>query len=38
VATAAEARDLLTLYLDHQLGRRLQARRFLDEIGPFLGG
>jgi DNA repair protein RecO (recombination protein O) len=34
----AEARDLLTLYLDHQLGRRLQARRFLDEMGPLLGG
>jgi DNA repair protein RecO (recombination protein O) len=33
-----EARDLLTLYLDHQLGRRLQARRFLDDIGPLLGG
>ena len=35
---AAEARDLLTAYLEHHLGRRLQARRFLDEVGPFLGG
>jgi DNA repair protein RecO (recombination protein O) len=37
-AAGSEARDLLTLYLDHQLGRRLQARRFLEEIGPLLGG
>jgi len=37
-AAAAEARDLLTAYLEHQLGRRLKARRFLDEVGPVLGG
>jgi len=37
-ATVAEARDLLTAYLEHQLGRRLRARGFLDEIGPILGG
>ncbi|HTP50223.1 MAG TPA: DNA repair protein RecO [Anaeromyxobacteraceae bacterium] len=35
---AAEARDLLTAYLEHHLGRRLKARRFLDEVGPLLGG
>jgi DNA repair protein RecO (recombination protein O) len=35
---AAEARDLLTAYIEHQLGRRLRARAFLDEIGPMLGG
>jgi DNA repair protein RecO (recombination protein O) len=33
-----EARDALTAFLDHHLGRRLQARRFLDEVGPMLGG
>lgn len=35
---AAEARELLTAYVEHQLGRRLRARTFLDEIGPVLGG
>jgi DNA repair protein RecO (recombination protein O) len=32
-----ELRDALTLFLDFHLGRRLAARRFLDEIGPVLG-
>ena len=36
-AAAAEARDLLTAYIEYQLGRRLAARRFLDEVGPQLG-
>ncbi len=34
---AAEARDLLTRFLEHHLGRRLPSRRFLDEVGPMLG-
>ena len=37
-AAATEARELLTAYIEYQLGRRLQARRFLDEVGPLLGG
>jgi DNA repair protein RecO (recombination protein O) len=32
-----EARDALTAFVEHHLGRRLQARRFLDEIGAVLG-
>jgi DNA repair protein RecO (recombination protein O) len=32
-----EARDALAAFLEHHLGRRLAARRFLDEIGPLLG-
>lgn len=32
-----EARDALTAFLEHHLGRRLRARRFLEEIGPLLG-
>lgn len=32
-----EARDALTAFVEHHLGRRLAARRFLDEIGPLLG-
>lgn len=36
-ASGGEARELMTAYIEHQLGRRLQARRFLDEIGPVLG-
>jgi DNA repair protein RecO (recombination protein O) len=32
-----EARDALTAFVEHHLGRRLQARRFLEEIGPVLG-
>ncbi len=33
---AREAREALTAFIEHHLGRRLQARRFLDEIGPVL--
>lgn len=36
-SAAAEARDLIGAYIEHQLGRRLKARRFLDELGPVLG-
>jgi DNA repair protein RecO (recombination protein O) len=32
-----EARDALGAFVEHHLGRRLAARRFLDEIGPLLG-
>jgi DNA repair protein RecO (recombination protein O) len=32
-----EARDALTAFLEHHLGRRLKARRFLDEVAPMLG-
>ncbi|WP_242345147.1 DNA repair protein RecO [Anaeromyxobacter terrae] len=32
-----EARDVLAAFIEHHLGRRLAARRFLDEIGPLLG-
>jgi DNA repair protein RecO (recombination protein O) len=32
-----EARDALGAFVEHHLGRRLQARRFLDEVGPMLG-
>jgi DNA repair protein RecO (recombination protein O) len=32
-----EARDALSAFVEHHLGRRLQARRFLEEIGPMLG-
>ena len=35
-STAAEARSLLGAYVEYHLGKRLQARRFLDEIGPLL--
>jgi hypothetical protein len=35
-AVGAEARELLTSHLEHQLGRRLHARRFLDEIASML--
>ncbi|HEY6098609.1 MAG TPA: DNA repair protein RecO [Anaeromyxobacter sp.] len=31
-----EARDALTAFLEHHLGKRLQARRFLDEVAPLL--
>ena len=37
-STAAEARSLLGAYVEYHLGKRLQARRFLDEIGPLLSG
>ncbi len=32
----AEARDLLSAFIEHHLGRRLASRRFLDEVGPIL--
>ena len=32
-----EARDALGAFVEHHLGHRLQARRFLEEIGPMLG-
>jgi DNA repair protein RecO (recombination protein O) len=32
-----EARDALARFIEHHLGRKLSARRFLDEIGPLLG-
>jgi DNA repair protein RecO (recombination protein O) len=31
-----EARDALSAFLEHQLGRRLAARRFLDDVGALL--
>jgi len=31
-----EARDLLTHFLEYQLGGRLKSRKFLDEVGPML--
>lgn len=37
-AAGREARDALTRFVEFHLGRRLQARRFLDEVGPLLGG
>jgi DNA repair protein RecO (recombination protein O) len=36
-AAAMEARDALAAYIEHHLGRRLHARKFLDEIAPMLG-
>jgi len=35
---ARESREALTGFIEHHLGRRLQSRRFLDEVGPLLGG
>lgn len=32
----AEARAVLTRFVEHQLGRRLQSRKFLDEVGAAL--
>jgi DNA repair protein RecO (recombination protein O) len=32
-----EARDALTAFVEHHLGRRLRARRFLEEMGSMLG-
>jgi DNA repair protein RecO (recombination protein O) len=32
-----EARDALTAFVEHHLGRRLQTRKFLEEVGPMLG-
>jgi DNA repair protein RecO (recombination protein O) len=37
-AAAGELRDALSRFIEHQLGRRLASRKFLDEVGPFLGG
>lgn len=31
-----EAREALTRFVEHLLGRRLASRRFLDEVGPLL--
>ncbi len=36
-AAGREVREALTAFIEHQLGRRLAARRFLDEVGPLLG-
>jgi DNA repair protein RecO (recombination protein O) len=33
---AAEIRDLLTRFLEHQLGGKLPSRKFLDEVAPLL--
>lgn len=35
---AREAREALTAFIEYHLGRRLQSRRFLDELGPALAG
>jgi len=35
---ARESRELLGRFLEHLVGHRLQARRFLDEVGSSLGG
>jgi DNA repair protein RecO (recombination protein O) len=32
-----ESRDALSAFIEHHLGRRLQARRFLEEVGAVLG-
>jgi DNA repair protein RecO (recombination protein O) len=31
-----EAREALTRFVEHLLGRRLASRKFLDEVGPML--
>lgn len=36
-AAGREVREALTAFIEHHLGRRLAARRFLDEVGPLLG-
>jgi len=36
-AEGREARDALTRFVEHHLGRTLNARKFLDEVGPALG-
>jgi DNA repair protein RecO (recombination protein O) len=36
-AAGRELRDALTRFVEYHLGRRLAARRFLDEVGPLLG-
>ncbi len=35
---ARESREALSAFIEHHLGRRLQSRRFLDQVGPLLGG
>ena len=35
-AVGRECQEALERFLDHTLGHRLQARRFLDEVGPLL--
>ncbi len=35
--SGAEARNVLSAFIEHHLGRRLGSRRFLDEVGPALG-
>jgi len=34
----AEARQVLSCFIEHHLGGRLASRKFLDEVGPLLGG
>jgi hypothetical protein len=36
VAEGAEARAILGACIEIHLGKRLQSRRFLDEVGPML--
>ncbi len=36
LAAGTEARDLLSAFIEHHLGKRLGSRRFLDEMGPML--
>ncbi|MGB8932738.1 MAG: hypothetical protein WCC48_15950, partial [Anaeromyxobacteraceae bacterium] len=31
-----EAREALSCFVEHLLGRRLASRKFLDEVGPLL--
>lgn len=33
-----EAREALSRFIEHHLGRELATRKFLDEVGPLLGG
>jgi len=37
-AAGRESREALERFLTHLLGHRLQARKFLDEVGPLLSG
>jgi DNA repair protein RecO (recombination protein O) len=34
---AREVREAVTRFVEHHLGKRLAARKFLDEVGPALG-
>ena len=36
VAVGRELREALGRFVEQQLGHRLKARRFLDEVGPLL--